>query len=230
VNRAVWDLRRDAFKQPPREQENPFQAGGAEVVPGSYAVSVTYAGHEAKGTVQVLADPRFQIRDADRQAHMAALLRAGSLQETLTAAINRVRRAASDVDVILTKLQEASADESGAETPPTGARKELMEAGKKLKQSLAAVERKLWVPPETKGIVAETDALDKVRSALGSLSSDWDAPTPAQQAYMQEAEAAVKAAIPEVNRVFAEDVAAFSQRVREAGIGLLKAEPPLEVH
>src|SRR5262245_15470634 len=54
LNRTVWDLGRDAWRQPPTDNRgNPQDQGsGPEVPPGTYNVTVRYGDQEAKGTVQ----------------------------------------------------------------------------------------------------------------------------------------------------------------------------------
>src|SRR4029079_11416818 len=69
INRVIWGYERDAWKLPPprpgeQRGENP---GGPPVPPGPYTVTVAYGGHEAKGMVRVLPDPRSKNTDADWQ-------------------------------------------------------------------------------------------------------------------------------------------------------------------
>jgi len=113
VNRAVWDLGRDQFRQPPRGERGDFfrRESGPQVPPGTYAVTVRFKGHEAAGTVQVAPDPSTHNNGADWQAREAALRRLGELQGSLTDAIERVGAARSDVDVVIGKLRKAEARE-----------------------------------------------------------------------------------------------------------------------
>ncbi len=63
----------------------------------------------------------------------------------------------------------------------------------------------------------------------GSLGSSWDAPTPAQLTYLQQAESMLRTALAELNRVFDTDVAAFRGQVEGAGISFLEPAEPLEM-
>ena len=57
VNRVVWNLRRDSFKRPATDPfAEFFGAGGPEVLPGDYTVTVKFRGEEASQAVRVLAD------------------------------------------------------------------------------------------------------------------------------------------------------------------------------
>jgi hypothetical protein len=225
VNRAVWDLRYDGFKRPPREEASFFfQPRGPEVLPGTYGVRVKYGEHEAEGTVRVLADPRFDIPREEREAKLAAIMRAGALQETVAEAVERIDDAEAGIEDVLERLKKDRGTEGAAEADG-----ELVEAGRRLKRTLAGLEKRFRVPPGTKGIVADTTVYSRVRYVLRSLGSSWDAPTPTQEIYLQQAESALKEALAEFNRVFAEDVAAFRERVAAAGIEFIGKHEPLEL-
>ena len=228
VNRVAWDLRLDAFQRPRAGEEGSFfQRGGPEVLPGTYTLTVKYGEHEATRSVNVLADPRFDIPEADRIAKHNTIMRAGALQELVATAVDRVRETRADVEEVLERAREAQGGQgtNGAAT----ANGELIEAGRTLVRDLDDLERLLWSPPEGKGIVAETAAYSKIRYVVRSLGSSWDAPTPAQETYFGQAAVAVTEAVSEVNDVFAEDVEAFRALVEEAGIEFLAPAEPLVV-
>ncbi len=230
VNRAAWDLRRDAFKRPQGDEPSFFQPSGAEVLPGTYGVRVKYGDHEATGSVRVLADPRFDIPESDRRAKFAAVMRAGALQETATEMIERIRATRSDIDGVVTKAKESEEkSESATGSGGDGSNDELIRAARELGKTLGGVERKLWVPPDTKGIPASEDAFSRIRYVSGSLASSWDAPTSAQQAYLNAAESQLAGVLAEFNQLFQSEVAAFRGKVEAAGIEFLKPKPPLSM-
>jgi photosystem II stability/assembly factor-like uncharacterized protein len=225
VNRIAWDLRRDAFKEPPRPDRQPrfFEPAGPEVLPGTYTVTVRYKDHEATGQVQVLADPRFDLSPADRAAGEAALLEAGALQEVLATGIIRIVETRQDVDTILAKAKRGNdeAEKEGRDKP----HEELVKAAGKLKKGLDEVERRLWNPPGTKGIPPDDHAWSKVSYAQRSLGSSWDPPTAAQKAALAIARATTREALAELDRFFTEEVVPFRQQVAESGLGLFVEEP-----
>lgn len=221
VNRAVWDLRRDRFREPRREERPAFfEPRYLEVLPGTYTVAIKYKDKEAQGAVRVAADPRYQMRPEDRQANWQTLARAGALQERLTDAIERLRGTCGDIDVVLKKLAERKKDPNEEDTPEA---KELKKSGKALKDALTAMEKRLWQPPDTKGIVADTDAWAKVSYVLRAVGSSWDAPTPAELDYLRQAEALAAKVLADNDQLFSTQVAAFRQKVAAAGIELLPA-------
>jgi photosystem II stability/assembly factor-like uncharacterized protein len=255
VNRAVWDLGRELFREPPRGERGGFfrRESGPQVSPGTYNVTIRFKGHEAKGTVLVVADPGAHGSDADWQAREAALRRVGELQASLVEAIDRLGAARSDVDVVIGKLRRAEAREkeknkaAGTATPsaePAAARgadggvepaaeraaaNPLLRSAQQLRRKINAQEERLFVPPGTKGIVDDRTPFNRVQLALLSLDSSWDPPNPTQRLELQHAESVTAAALQEVNRLLSEDVAAFRKQVAGAHLDLLEAEAPIEL-
>ncbi len=231
VNRAVWDLRRDNFKQPPRGDQTFFRrARGPEAVPGSYAVRLKYGDHEATGTINVLADPRYNIPPAVREQKLAAIMQTGAMQEVVVEAIERVLETRDDITEVMSKARGSGArEETASGTNGEGDNRELMAAARSLRRSLGELEAQLWRPRDAKGIPADTDVYSKIRYAQRSLSSSWGPPTPAQQAYMRQANTQLVQVLADFNRVFAEDVAQFRAQVEAAGIEFLKPQESLQV-
>lgn len=231
INRAVWDLSRDAFKSPPRgEEEEGPRGGGPEVLPGTYTVTVKFRGAEAKGTVAVVADPRTRVSDADRQANFDAQMRAGRLQETAAAAIERIRQTRDDLGR-LTGRWEKDAEEAKRvrkDAPEDPERKARQAEAKKIQERLTRIEKKLWQSPDTKGIVADDDALSAIGYAGYSIASSKEKPTAAQLTALQEGERRLQGALTELNELFAQEIAAFRAKVA-ADLQLLPELPPLAV-
>jgi len=228
VNRAVWDLNRDAFDEPdPGDLPRWNEPSGPEVVPGAYTATVRLGDAEVSSPLHVLADPRFEIPAADRQAKQDALLRLGALQETLTAAIERIRRTRKDTQTALERYAEQQEEDEGGDGDGAGADDALKSSGEKLLTALDDLEHDLWTPPGSQDIPAETKPWDDVNRGFWLLSPDWSAPTAAQHRYLEIAEQSTAAAVDQVNVFFAEEVAPFRQQVRAAEIELLPEEEPL---
>ena len=224
INRATWDLSRDEFKQPPRERNNDFGGGGAELPPGTYTVTVKYGSSEAKQTVRILPDPREKYSQETRQAKYDAILRAGRVQETIVEAIERVQKTRTDVDAVIAKLKKPEDAASSSKEPDP-----LTKSANALKEKLDKIERRLWTPPKTKGIVAENDVLSRVGYPMNAMQSSWDAPTASQLDYLTRAETATREALADLNKLFAEDVAKFREEVRKQNLVLLPDVTPLEL-
>ncbi len=231
VNRAVWNLKRDAYKRIPRKNANPFfEAAGPDVLPGTYTVRVSYKDQKAESIVKVAPDPRMSWLTAEgREANLRAIARAGRLQEALAAAVERIGQTRSDIDTALAKVRarEEKEKKDAGETPEPSAA--LAKSARELKARLDEMERRLWKPEGSKGEQPDRDAESRADYAMRSLGSSWDAPTPAQLAYLEQAEKQTRDTLADLNRLFAEDVAAFRAKVKELDVQLLPELPPLAV-
>ena len=225
VNRTSWELRRDAFKrvQVPGEEPSEFRPRtGPEILPGTYTVTIKFRDKEAKQTVRVLPDPRETIAPEARQARFDAVMRAGKLTETVTAAIERIQKTRADIDSVSSKLKKP--DDAADKTPDP-----LVKSGAALKKRLDEMEKRLWTPPKTKGITAEIDVLSKIQYPMQAMQSSWDAPTPAHLTYLERAENQLRAVIADFNKLFAEDVARYREEVTKASVALFGEESPVTV-
>ncbi|HWN43787.1 MAG TPA: hypothetical protein VNW71_16290, partial [Thermoanaerobaculia bacterium] len=234
VNRAAWDLRRDAYKRIPRRDVNPFrEPAGPEVLPGAYLVRVSYKDQKsAEQTVRVLPDPRYEGRLGGRQANFEAQERAGRIQEALAEAVERINQTRTDLDAVTARLkarEEKGKKESGESGGPPSPAADLMKSGRELRKKLDDAEKRLWQPEGTKGIVAEIDVENKINYAMRAIGSSYDAPTPAQLAYLERAEVEARKVLTDFNQLFSQDVAAFRAKVRELDVQLLPDAQPISI-
>jgi hypothetical protein len=235
VNQAVWDLRRDAFRQFPRlETSRPDEEPrGPEVPPATYTVTVRFRDREARGTVEVRQDPRAGTTPADWQRRTDAILAVGRLRDAAVEAVERVRAARADVDAViaLAKADAARAErarrEAGGAPPAKPEEPALAKAGAALKEKLTTVERLVWSPREMVGIVAENDPVSKLFMLEEYLTSTWAPPSESHLAHLRTAESLLAKALAEVDALLAGEVAAFRARADAAGIRLLAPAPPV---
>jgi len=239
VNRAVWNLRRDPYKRIQRRNPNPFfEPMGPEVLPGTYRVRVSFKDQKsAEQTVRVLPDPRSNRTAEAMTASSQALDRAGRVQEVLADAVERINQTRSDVDAVTAKLrarEEKDKKEGGAkkegtpETAPSPAAA-LIKSGRELRKKLDEIEKRLWAPEGTQGILPDTNAEARINYAARAIGSSWDTPTPAQLAYLEQAETETRKVLDDLNKLYAEDVAAYRAKVKELDVQLLREEPPISI-
>jgi photosystem II stability/assembly factor-like uncharacterized protein len=207
VNRTSWDLTRDPFKTPKASAAPPDSGGGPEVPAGTYTVTLKFRGQEAKQTVRVLPDPRETYPAEQRQAKYDAILRAGRLNDTAVEAIDRLTATRAEIDANAAKLKK---DDPAAEPDP------VVKSGNTLKEKLDKLERRFWVPPNTVGIIADTDIGSKIGYPTAAMQSSWAAPTEAQLTYLSRAEASLKALLADFNKFYAEDVAKYRAEAAKA--------------
>ena len=223
VNRAAWDLKRDDFKKLPRAEDDPREEdenpSGPEVPPGSYTISLKYAGHEASQVVQVLPDPRSKNTPADWAARYEAILAAGALSDGVADAVARLRRTKQDIAAVQERVRHA-AEDAGEKDKKTIAEKPLVKSGDALVEALDGLEKRLWQAPETKGIAPDLDVYSRIGEAYYFLSSSMDPPSPTQRELLKQAGARLAAFQAELEKFFATDVAAYRKLAAEAKIAL----------
>ena len=147
-------------------------------------------------------------------------------------AINRIAATRRDVNLVIAKLdaQDKERERSGGPQGGDGAGKALRQSARDLQKKLSAVERRLYVSPDIKGLVNdETTALSKVETARRALSSSWETPSATANAYLDETDRTVREALADFNKLYAEDVPAFQKKLADARIGLLSDQGPIEI-
>ena len=231
VNRAVWNFGSDAWKELPRARRrggDDEERSGPEVPPGTYTVTVKFAGHEARQAIEVDADPRSKNTAADWQTRWAAIEQGKALFDTLADAVWRVRHTRDDVEAIEAKAKQAAKD-AGEKDPKKLDELPLVKAAGKVLDQLKDVEKRLWQSPEAVGIQPDIDVMSDVFNAAYGVQGSWDPPSPTHREYMRIARERVSAVVGEVNKLMDGDVAAFRKQAEDAKIGFLPAAAPLAV-
>jgi hypothetical protein len=208
----------------------PHPSSGAEVPPGTYTATVKMGDHEAKGTVQVMADPRSHNTPADWQTRYAAVQRVLALQGALAEAAQRIRDTKADVDSVLARVQAQKKDQTPAASAGNNAKPDpLTESANKLKSDLDKLELRMWTPYDAVGIQPGTDVATQTFYAFGYVLSSMAPPSPNQLEYLRQAEKATDGILADVNRFFETDVAAFRKQADAAGARLLPDLGKVEV-
>ena len=231
LNRAVWDLRRNAHRSP--LPPSPW-GGGVQppVVPGDYRVDVVFGDERRSGSLTVLADPRLPLAAADYAAKAADWARLGAAQEAITDGVRQVQDLRADLDRVAA-LAKANVDRR-QERDPSGeiadddAHKALGKRIEEFKEKLLAAEKGLWQPPEaTKGIVAETDAQNQLGTAAWFLSSSLAPASPTQLDYLEHGLAATRAALAKLAELLAAELPAIHQAAGALGLAHQPAPAPI---
>ena len=228
LNRLVWDMRHDNFRMYPSETQPKALPGPAPypsvyALPGNYSFTVSYEDQEIQGSLNVLADPRFEISDEDRQAHFNAVLEIGALKERNVIAIERILDARQEMENILTLAMQR---DEAAGVSEAGAHDALSELASETHQALDDVEYLLWSRPGTVWQTSPTHHLTfyKINKVLTQLTSHWGRPTQGNLRNIRFAEIAMEEAEQEVERVMANEVTIFRNRAAELGLGAQAAQ------
>jgi len=203
VNRLAWALERDAFKLSPRgkgQPPRPADPPGPEVPPGRYTVIVKVDESEARRPVRVLPDPRSRNTPADWRARWQAVLRAGRLQDAGITAVERLRKTGDEIEAAVAKLPPGS---------------DLLQAAAGLQSRITAMERRLRIIPEMPlGSPRDELVMEKIWTAVDSLQTSMDPPSPSQLAFLARGEKALAAYLADLDRFYARDVEPFWRRLR----------------
>ncbi|HZD06287.1 MAG TPA: hypothetical protein VE173_15360, partial [Longimicrobiales bacterium] len=208
IGRVVWNLRAG----PDAEGDVP---AGAEVLPGTYSVSVSLAGRESTATVEVSGDPRREVTMAERRARARALAVLERWSGTLDEARDRIREARSATDEVLSMLSSSDQDAS------------LRQRGVALRDTLEAVDGRLFSGPGCQGICGGEPVASRVGAPRRRIASTPGAPTPLERLMMDQAHAALAEVVDEVNRVLRDHVAPWARAVRSSGVAPFPSTTPI---
>ena len=220
LNRADWNLRRDAFRRPKGSSTEleEFFPSGAEVLPGTYTVRLAWGADTARQPVEVLADPRYTIPPSDRRAKFDAVMAIGRDLERGAEAADRLKEAMDDLDAVAARLAVRKDSTS----------RELKGGADALRRSLMRVRAMLTGPEDAQGIVRDdAAAIPALNQASFRMLASWDRPTEAQQLAAAAAARTLREAVDATNRVFADEVAPFRARLEGAGVTLLPVKEPI---
>ncbi|MGH7475631.1 MAG: VPS10 domain-containing protein [Longimicrobiales bacterium] len=200
VNRTTWDLRHDGVTV-----AEGGSLPGPAAVPGTYAVRVRVGGAVSETrTLEVRADPRAAVADADRVAKLTASIEALEHGRQGLELLARVRRTAQALTQV-TELVDSAGAEPAAE----------------LRRTAGVLRERLRVAGDSLD-----DALGRVRAVYRSLQTSADAPTAAQRTLLERAATALDGARARAEPILSEEVAAFDRRLRRSGIHLLSPSRP----
>ncbi|MCA1791315.1 MAG: hypothetical protein LC667_16120, partial [Thioalkalivibrio sp.] len=223
INRVVWDLRRDGLPPLPGSgsKKDDDLPPGIEALPGTYQLTVAFDDMEASVEARVLADPRSQVSMAAMAANQDMQLTLQSMESTINQAIQRVLSARQDLATVKTLIEQA-------EDPSTyeGLQQQVKAAGERLDD----LEADLHEPKDTAGRPYGDDRASSVlRRAQAFLTSTYDAPSPAAEAFVDLAAARISETVSALNDYLAGDHAGIRAAFGESDLGLLKRTPvPLE--
>jgi photosystem II stability/assembly factor-like uncharacterized protein len=231
VNRIVWHMQSDGVRPMPGDEPRDLESGlpgGPEVPAGEYDITLSLDSNEAgpeeaSARVTVLKDPRSEATIEAQLLTYQSRLALLELRETTVAAVEQIGSARSDVDTIIKLIGSRNMAEEDESL------KTLGEQAREVKKGLDELEKQFRTLPETRGATYRDD---KISNMLGLaqfyLGRSQDAPTPTALVYIDHARQALDQGLEALNRFMSEDLAAFSQAVDRAGIGLFKATAPLE--
>jgi len=242
VNRFVWDLRYDAptsidFETEPLEGKPPAfaQIGGPEVMPGTYSISVTVAGHTETASAKVIADPnQAPAADAQKQSLQLALAARAEL-DALNRMLNRISAMQSQLGEYRKTVETQENGMDAAERDAAKAQAPLLARGDALGKELGKLKDSVYDPKVQHKVFEDNlhqlaDLHDGLELDAGGLAGlGVQAPTAPLLAIGAELKGEVEAKLAAYNSLLSGDVAAYNQAAFQAGAPTLAAGKPITV-
>lgn len=224
MNRIYWDMRYDGARFPSRNPRQGgfggFTPGGAEVLPGTYKVVVSLGDQKDSTMVTVNADPRLDIPMSDRKAKIAAYKEVYAMVETASKAVERIQAAQQTIKTVNEAMSNADKDK----------KKEIMEMGKALQDSLSAMEDYIFGKENIKGIKRSDETLNSyVFGMFRYIGASDGAPNQGAQRAMQFAKEKMSATLDRLNRLMENEFAAYKQKVEATDFSLFKEMKPIKM-
>jgi photosystem II stability/assembly factor-like uncharacterized protein len=186
--------------------------GGPPVLPGTYRILVQWREHIDSTRLEVKDDPRLSISPAQRRAKAEALHRFYTTVDRAKQAYDRLKRAEKDIQTVETALANT----------PDSLKKEVLERGKALRDSIAALKECFFAQKEGKGIQRNPDKLnDHLNRAISYLNASPGEPNATAQTAVRAAEKSVEEVMARVNALLGTPWNEYRQKVEQVPIKLL---------
>src|SRR5215469_9020484 len=242
VNRYVWDMRYDAaatasFETEPLEGKPPAwaQPTGPEVLPGTYAVSVTVAGHAETANAHVIADPNQKPARAAQERSLQLALEARAEVDALNRMLNRISAMQSQLDDYHKTIEKGANGIDPDERALAKSQAPLLARGDALGKELGKLKDSVYDPKVQHKVMEDSlhqltdlhDALEADENALAGPGVQ--APTAPLLAIGSELRGELDAKLAAYNALLSGDVTAYNQAAFAAGAPTLAAGKPITV-
>ena len=189
LNRYVWNMEYPAARPVPHAQYDGGFPIGVLALPGKYEVKLTVDGKTYSAPIELLADPRAKISEADLQKQFTLATQARDLEDTDHKIVLEIRDLRSQLDALEKRLGKSEGDEAVRKSaedvkkkidaienqliePKATANEDQLNYGNLLSSQLAALED---VIGDSDAAVpqADIDQLAVFRGQLEKIESDW---------------------------------------------------------
>ncbi|HEV2272440.1 MAG TPA: hypothetical protein VGR92_23545 [Steroidobacteraceae bacterium] len=242
VNRYIWDMRYDApadtnFETEPLEGKPPAgaQLNGPEVMPGTYTVSVTVAGHTETASAHVIADPNQPPAVAGQKRSLQLALEARADVDALNRMLNRISAMQSQLDGYRKAIETGANGIDADERALAKSQAPLLARGDALGKELGKLKDSVYEPKVQHKVIEDslhqlTDLHDALEADAGQLAGlGVQAPTAPLLAIGAELKGELDAKLAAYNALLSGDVAAYDQAAYAAGAPTLAAGKPITV-
>jgi photosystem II stability/assembly factor-like uncharacterized protein len=188
-------------EKPDADADEP--GGGPTILPGKYRISVEYQGLKDSTLLEIKADPRLPQTLEARTLRYNAIHDFQKYVAKSTDAYNRLK----DMEATMARVETAYTN------VPDSLKKDLIAETKTLRDTITALKGQFFEHVEPKGIQRNPNKLNaQCYRASGYLEDVPDAPTPNSLVAVQETRLAVDAMVMKVNKLKAEQWAAWRKK------------------
>jgi hypothetical protein len=130
LNRMTWAMNEKGPARPSREKArtNAPEPGGAQVLPGTYKVRLTFGDKKDSTTITVKSDPRFNTPESTISARYTMIKDLQKLTGLAASAMDRLRESKEIADEYEKKMKEAKRDDLKDPTDKTKVVKDSINA------------------------------------------------------------------------------------------------------
>lgn len=198
-------------REPDKDQLEP--GGGPGVLPGRYKIVVGYGDYLDSTTITVLADSRLDITPADLQARADAARRFYPLVERANKAYERLKEAEKNLKLVEDQFVNV----------PDSLKKDVLQLGKTLRDSIGVLKEAFFEQKEAKGIQRNPDNLNaRLRRALYYINDGRGAPNANAQIAMKTAREETEKVLERINTLFDKPWAEYRQKAEGVRAVLFK--------
>ena len=217
LNRFVWNMR-----YPDAEDFKGMilwwgSTTGPLAKPGTYKVKLTVEGQSMESEFEILADPRATASAADYQAQFDFLIDVRDKLSETHMAIKQIRQVRGQINSVTESLEDNESAES------------LKEEAKEILEGMKVIEEALYQTQNRSG----QDPLNfpiRLNNKLAHLASQAGIgnypPTDQVKAVKAEISGAIDEELSKLKEIMSQDIPAFNQKVKDAGVDFISADQP----
>jgi photosystem II stability/assembly factor-like uncharacterized protein len=216
LNRFVWNMRYPDASRFPGMILWTGQTQGPVVAPGTYTVRLTANGQALTQKAVIVKDPRLTSKQEDFEKQVQLALQLRDKVSQTNDAVTRIRDTKRQLNGWIERLKDDPAQ------------KKVVDAAQDLNKKLTAVEEELY---QTKNQSSQ-DPLNypiklnnKLAALAGVVQQSDTAPTAQSQRVYEELATAVNAQIRTLDKLMADDLAAFNKLVRDQNVPAITVKP-----
>jgi photosystem II stability/assembly factor-like uncharacterized protein len=222
-NRLYWGMEEKGYRMPgsPKPQPGAQEPGGAQVLPGTYKIVMTYAGQMDSTTIQIKDDPRLGNRNEIKLAQRNALERIRKAGTKLTEGMDRLTEAEEVCNKMVAQLKGVEGKPADSLRKASNA---ILDEIKKIRESINGK------TSDKQGITRspfEVTVMTQLQNAMQSINAKMMAPGAQEEKLIQNAEEAIRKTVTEINTLFSSKWVDYRKQVEETKVNLFKEYSPI---